>query len=470
MSTLVDTAQATAARHSMFEPGSPVLVMVSGGGDSVALLHLLAAGEFGPMPLRVLHVNHLLRGDDSAGDERFVTELCSELGVECRVVRYDVGAFAAAEKLNLEDAGRQVRYRFAAEELDAWCEQVGVIADRGRIAVAHTRDDRVETFFMRAIAGSGAGGLNALAPVRERIVRPLSDVDRDEVRSWLTAASHAWREDASNADTTRTRALVRAELVPVAEKLNPSVRSAIVRTMDLLADDDALLSRMADAFARDFARVTVGEHVEFDRDYMRTLERTMARRTVRSAISSAFPEASRLDAVHVEALVEGLTIDDFVRDLPYGLRAVSEYGIMIILRTDAQVQRVAPTLLSLPGNADLGPIGTMTAQPTTPDDTTGDLRSVVIDAGKVGGELTIDSVREGDRMQPLGMSGSRKLSDVISEAKVPRRLREAIPVVRDGDQVVWVAGVRQSDSYKVTANTTDAVRLVWAPIEADDAP
>jgi len=461
MISIHDTARETAVRHRMFEPGSPVLAMVSGGGDSVAMLRLLEQAAFGDIALRALHVNHLLRDEHSDADERFVVGLCAELGVECRVVRYDVAAFASAEKLNLEDAGRQVRYRFAAEELDGWCGEIGVSPTLGRIAVAHTRDDRVETFFMRAIAGSGTGGLNALAPVRGRIVRPLVDVDRADVRAWLRDNGQQWREDASNCDTTRSRALVRAELMPVAERLNPAVRSAIVRTMELLADDDALLSRMADAFARDFARVDPGVRVEFDRQWMRTLEATMARRTVRSALLEAFPQASRLEASHVEALVAGLDADDFARDLPFGLRAMSEYGTMIILRTDAQVPRVAPSLLSLPGSAELGSAGHVTAEPAAPHDVTGDSHSVVIDTGEVFGELTIDSVREGDRMRPLGMAGSRKLSDMLTDAKVPRRLRGGVPVVRDGDEIVWLAGVQMSERYKVTADTERAFRLTW---------
>lgn len=467
MTTVPHIARDTARVHRMLEADCPVLLMVSGGADSVTLLHLFAAGELGEHPLRVLHLNHLLRAACSDGDERFVMEICGELGVECRVAHYDVAGWARAEGLNLEDAGRQVRYRFAGEELDAWCRELGVDARTGRIAVAHTRDDRVETFFMRAIAGSGAGGLNALAPVRERIIRPLVDVDRAQVRAWLAERGAAWREDASNDDTTRARALVRAELMPVAERLNPAVREAIVRTMSLLADDDALLSRMAEAFARDFARVEPGDRVEFDREWMRTLERTMARRTVRSALLRAFPQASRLESAHVEALVDGLARDDFARDLPFGLRAVSEYGTMVILRTDAQVPRVAPSLLSLPGSADLGPAGAISATQTTTHDTAGDSRSVVVDAGCIRGELTVDSVREGDRMRPLGMKGSRKLSDMLVDAKVPRRLRQAVPVVRDGERIVWVAGVQMSEIHKVTAATEDAFRLTWTGMEHD---
>jgi len=450
----------------MFPAGAPVLVMVSGGGDSVALLRLFSACEFGELRLRVLHVNHLLRGAESDADEAFVRELCASVGVECRVVRYDVAAHAAEFGLNLEDAGRQIRYRFAAEELDALCAELGEPPGRGRIATAHTRDDRIETFFMRAIAGSGSGGLASIAAVRDRIVRPLIGCDRAQVREWLESAGATWREDASNADVERSRALVRAEIVPAAQRLNPGFRSSLERTMDLLGDDDALLTSMSSAFARDFAEVRPDVDVAFEREWMRTLERTMARRTVRSALHQAFPDASRIEAAHVEALVDGLADDSFARDLPGGLRARTEYGKMIVSRTTASNPRVAPCLLPLPGTADLGESGRIVAENTGSNDTTGDAHSVVIDAGGIGGELTVDSPREGDRMRPLGMDGSRKLSDLLIDAKVARAKRPATPVVRDGERIVWLASVRMSDEYRVTGNTTRAVRLTW--IKADD--
>ncbi len=468
MDVLADCARATVARHGLLPVGAPVLVMLSGGGDSIALLHLFSAGAFGERPLRALHVNHLLRGDESEADETFATQTCERLGVEVRVVRYDVSAFADQGGLNLEDAGRIVRYRFADEELDSWCAELGCRPAEGRIAVAHTLDDRVETFFMRAVSGAGAGALSSIAHSRGRIVRPLIECERKAVREALAAEGLAWREDPSNEDTARMRAHVRARMVPVAERLNPGFRAALARTMDLLADEDALLSRMASGFARDFADVTAGE-VRFNRELMRTLDRAMARRAVRTAVLDVFPAASRLESAHVEALVDGLADDSFSRDLPGGLRAFTEYATLVVSHSDAELARVAPCLLTLPGHARLGAAGGIVASVADSADTSGEPDSVVIDAGAVGSELTVDAVRPGDRMRPLGMTGSRKLSDLLADAKIPRRARGAVPVVRDGERIVWLAGVRLSDEYRVTRDTTRAVRLTWQRVTEDDS-
>ena len=465
MPSVADIARTTIERQRLLRAGAAVLALVSGGSDSVALLRLLAGGELAggdaaPGPLAVLHVNHMLRGEDADADAAFVTDLCTTLGLPCTVVCFDVAAYAAEAGLNLEDAGRQVRYRFAAEELDALCAANSTRPEDGHIATAHTRDDRVETFLMRAITGAGAGGFASIPYRRGSIVRPLLDCDRDALRAYLGELGQTWREDASNADTTRLRALVRHELVPVFERANPAFRETLARSIDLIADDDALLATMATAFAHDFAEVVVGTRVEFDRQWMSTLDRAMARRAVRSALIEAFPEASRLEAEHVEALVDGLTAETFARDLPGGLRAETEYAKLVVSRAGEPSRGVAPSLLPIPGTADLGPAGLICAEPVEPADIAGDADSVTVDAGDLK-RFVVDAPRPGDRMRPLGMDGSRKLSDLLVDAKVPRRDRPATPVVRDGERIVWLAGVRMSEEYRVDAGTVRAVRLTW---------
>jgi tRNA(Ile)-lysidine synthase len=451
----------------MLPDDAPVLALVSGGADSVTLLRLLAAGDLGPIgPLSVLHVNHRLRGAESEADAEFVRVLCASLGVEALVVSFDVAEYATADGLNLEDAGRRVRYRFAEEALDAACAAAEVSPERGRIATAHTRDDRVETFLMRAITGSGAGGLSSIPYVRGRIVRPLLDCDRADVRTYLSDLGQPWREDESNSDTSRLRALVRAQIVPVAEQVNPAFRETLSRSIDLLAADDALLSRLAEDFSRDFAEITSDGRVEFDRAFMSTLDPAMARRTVRKALIRAFPEASRLEAMHVEAIVAGLSAESFARDLPGGLRAETEYGRLVVSLAGTEPPPMAPCLLPLPGNANLGHAGRVVAQEVDPADIVGDAFSVTIDAGDAR-TLVVDAVRPGDRMRPLGMSGSRKLSDLLIDAKVPRRGRGSIPVVRDKERVVWLAGVRMSDEYRVGPNAKRAIRLTWTRESGD---
>jgi tRNA(Ile)-lysidine synthase len=460
MSRLADTAAATAATRDMFEPGMPVLAMVSGGADSTALLLLLSAGVFGQLPVSVLHVDHMLRGADSEGDAAAVVALCGRLGVPCRVVRYDVAAYADASGLNVEDAGRRVRYRFADEELDAVCAAAGVPAASGRIATAHTLDDRAETLLMRLAQGTGAAGLVSPPYRRGRVVRPLLDCSRADVVAYVREHGMRWREDATNADTSRLRARVRAQLVPLLRDINPRFDDALARTLAVIGDEDELLDGMARAFARDFAETAEGE-VRFQRSRMATLSRPMLRRVVRSALFDAFPQSSRLEFDHVEALADAMASDSFARDLPEGLRAFTEYATLVVSRGPGERPSLAPSLLDVPGMVDLGEAGALQATPADPEGICDDPLAALVDGSAISGQLTVDSVRPGDRIRPLGMKGTRKLQDVLTDAKIARRERAGIPVVRDGDRIVWVAGVKMSEDYRIRPETEHAVLLRW---------
>ncbi len=462
MNTLVDIARATAEEHALLPAGSVCVAMVSGGADSMAMLHLLAEGHLGEdLRVSALHVNHLLRGADADADEEFVVAECARLGIACRTVRFDVAAHAEAGGLNLEDAGREVRYRFAEEEADARAAAADTHPRHARIAVAHTLDDRIETLCMRLLAGSGAGGLGSIRHVRGRIVRPLLDCDRAAVRTWLESQGGVWREDATNVDTSRTRARIRHELLPTLERIEPAFRTTLARSMRILAEEDALLAEMARAFVRDFSAEEGRDgEVALDRALVRTLSAPMRRRVVREAIASAYPEASRIDSAHIDSVAEGFDGDSFARDLPYGLRAFAEYDRMVVVRRGEGSPGVAPCLLPIPGTAELGASGVVTASLTSPEVVDVGPCEVIVDVGGAD-VLTVTGVRPGDRMRPLGMEGTKKLSDVLVDAKVPARERPAVPVVRDGESIVWLAGVRVSDEHKVGAHTTRAVRLTW---------
>jgi tRNA(Ile)-lysidine synthase len=466
MAPLPDTARATVAEHAMLPGGTAVLALVSGGADSVALLRLLAGGDLGDLAgrLSVLHVNHQLRGAQAEEDERFVAVLCAGLCVPCRLVRYDVAAYAADERLNLEDAGRRVRYRFADDELNALCDALVLPRESGRIAVAHTADDRAETFLARLVSGAGTGGLSSIAPVRGRIVRPLIDARRADVVAYLGDLGQQWREDPTNTDTGRERAWVRHELLPVIEARNPSFVSGATRTMSALAGDETLLAAMA-AEAADGAVVASAGALAIDRAALAGMPRPLARRVLRSAIVRAFPEASRMTFEHVEAIVAGSvvgsTASSFARDLPFGLRVEAEYDTMRVSRRGDEPVPVAPGLLELPGTLDLAMAGSIVARESHDDVIATGPDTISVDADSVSWPLVVDAVREGDRMRPLGLEGSKKLSDLLIDAKVPRRLRSAVPVLRDGERIVWLAGVALAEECRVTPGSARVAELTW---------
>jgi tRNA(Ile)-lysidine synthetase-like protein len=254
---LIERVRLTVETHRMLpelahSAQTPVVLMVSGGSDSAALARLLP--EMYPQHLyTILHINHQLRGEDADGDEQFVVALAKELGLPCAVRRIDVAVLASARANgNVEDVGRDVRYRAANEVLDGLCRQAGLAFAQGRIATAHTRDDRVETLFMRLVVGGGGSGLSSIPFVNERTIRPLLDCTRAELREELRTRMTSipprelWREDASNRDTRRLRAFVRHEVIPLLETRNPDLLTTVARSLDVLADEGRYLQARVD--------------------------------------------------------------------------------------------------------------------------------------------------------------------------------------------------------------------------------
>lgn len=274
------------AERGLAGPQAPVLLMVSGGSDSTALAYLAAdlhgRGVLGP--LGILHVNHRLRGADADADEEFVRRLAALLGIRLFAHSIDVGAIAAEEGGNVEAVARRERYRAAEEALAELCRLAAAPIAEGRIFTAHTADDRVESFYMRSIVGTGPGGFRSMRYRNGRVCRPLLDAGRQELRDYLRERAEAglpvardaaggglggprgarpdagggacgegrrgagalWREDATNAHTDRFRAFVRHEIVPRAKDRNPHLLTTLTRTMNLVADEDDMLQAQAD--------------------------------------------------------------------------------------------------------------------------------------------------------------------------------------------------------------------------------
>ncbi len=238
---------------------APVLLMVSGGSDSTALAYIAAAlrdeGELAEVSM--LHVNHNLRGDQSDGDEAFVRRLADLLRIPLSVVDVDVKRMAEEEHDNVEAIARRERYAAAAVELADLCRASGVPVSEGRIFVAHTADDRVENFYMRSIVGTGPGGFRSMLYLNGQVARPLLDLGREELRSYIfdriadglpvlrDEDESLWREDATNGHTDRFRAYVRHEIVPLAKERNPQLLETLTRTMNLIGDEDDMLDEMA---------------------------------------------------------------------------------------------------------------------------------------------------------------------------------------------------------------------------------
>lgn len=257
MQELIGKVSKTITDRALLESDTPAVLMVSGGSDSTALAYIFAElarlGRTGETA--ILHVNHMLRGDDAYADQAFVEKLAETLGFPFFCCEIDV-ALLAKEGGNIEAIGREERYLAAQEALSSVCLHVGKPISEGVIITAHTQDDRVENFYMRSIVGTGPGGFRSMRYKNNAIVHPLLDCQRQELRVLLegldgagkairSAAGTLWQEDATNAHTDRLRAYVRHEIVPLAQARNVKLLDTLCRTMNQIADEDDYLEEVA---------------------------------------------------------------------------------------------------------------------------------------------------------------------------------------------------------------------------------
>lgn len=263
---VVDRMKAVLMQRELANPDSPVVLMVSGGSDSTALAYLACelheAGDVGQ--LAMLHVNHRLRGDEADQDARFVAHLAETIGLPLFSCEIDVAGEVARTGENVEAVARRERYLAANEALESLCLQAAAPLADGRIFTAHTVDDRVESFYMRSIVGTGPGGFRSMRYRNGPVARPLMEVSREDLRAYLLArersgkpvavdkAGNLWREDATNAHTDRFRAYVRHEIVPRAKERNPQLLEVLSRTMNLIADEDDMLETWVDTASHRF--------------------------------------------------------------------------------------------------------------------------------------------------------------------------------------------------------------------------
>lgn len=421
--------------------GSTVLVAVSGGSDSVALLHLLAelAPEQG-LALHAAHLNHGLRGERADADAAFTRDLCRRLGVPATVERRPV---ARHPRESPQEAARRVRYAF----LEEVAERVGA----GRIATAHHADDQGETLLMRLITGAGVAGLAGMGPRRGRLIRPLLGVRKAELAAYLRERGIPHVEDDSNRDRRYLRNRIRAEVIPRLTALNPNIADTLARQARLLADEEGYLAERAEA-AR--AQVVEGpaDAPRLNGPALCALPPALARRVVHGVLAPLAP--GEVTTAHVEA-VRDLARGGTGRgvDLPGGWRAEAEYGVLRLFRPTPRMEP-RPVPVTVPGLTPVPWAGlTLEARYRAADPEPG---WVYFDPRTFSGPLTVRPRRRGERFRPQGMGGhSKSLKRYLMDLKVPRAERGRVPLLTAPEGLLWVIGRRQDERFMVQVRTPE---------------
>jgi len=435
----------------MLNQGDRVLVAVSGGPDSVCLLHVLhALAKELDLSLHVAHLDHMFRGQESADEALFVADLAKKLGVPATIEHVDVPAFCLERGLSSQEGARDIRYRFfhrVADETDA-----------DRIATGHTANDQAETFLMRLIRGAGVSGLSSIPPVRENIIRPLINATREEVLEHLRAISQEFKTDPSNATLVYTRNRIRLEVLPMLRRFNPRIVETLADEANLLRDENEAVNAYLDAIA-ETAFVHENDVVSVKRDVLESLPPAFQRRLLRKVTGLICGDPVALSQERIDAALAFMDTAQTGRtmNLIHDLAVTREYNRFIFSRKDAAVgfthMLVAPGLTILPLHGwEIEAELVNSAQ----DSYAGGnyLWQATFDYDKIASPLSFRSRHAGDWFSPAGMDGKhKKLQDYFVDEKVPQRKRNSIPLLCSGEDILWVVGMRTDERFLAGPDT-----------------
>jgi len=459
--------------HNLLVGQKRLLVAVSGGQDSAALLCMLVSlQEELDITLHVAHLDHRLRGVESENDARYVSQLASQLGVPVTVEQCDVLAYQTKQRISLEEAARELRYNFLA--------RVAGSIGADLVAVGHTKDDNIETILMHLIRGTGIQGLQGLQPVSRwqysgneiRIIRPLLTVSRQETAEYCHKKHIIPRVDTSNLSLSHFRNRIRQQLVPLLEEYNPQISEALLRTARIAGDE---LHYLEEETARLWSSTVQkqADTVIISKGKFLGLPSALQRQLLRTAIEGLLGSLKDIETRHIEEIMAILTRPAGKQlCLPGGLVFVVEYE-RYLLGPDPAALSPFPVLgkefvLNIPGRT-LFPGWCVVAsviEREQMEDKGGNF-TAYLDRDKVGTELTVRCRQPGDRFQPAGMSQQKKVGEFMIDAKIPRTWRQRIPIVCSPRHILWVVGWRVDDRTKVTENTGQVLCLEFKPTAAN---
>jgi len=455
--------------HCPLARQSCLVVAVSGGPDSVCLLHILTSlKEALGIELYAAHLNHQLRGAESESDAQYVASLARSLGIPATIEKRDVRAYQARKRISLEEAARDVRYNFLAQT----AKSIGT----SQVAIGHTSDDNIETILMHLIRGSGTRGLQGLCPRTERqtadssltIIRPLLGISREETQHYCQEHSLSPRLDSSNLSLSPLRNRIRLKLLPLLKGYNPRIAEALLRTARIAAGDLAFLEKEGARSWNQIARLKE-DMIILDKERLLKLPSALKRQVLRLSLGKLSGGLKDIEARHIEEIMNALDKPaGRSLNLPGNLTLTIEYDRYLIGKEPLALSPFPPLEaelpLAVPGETRLpGWLVTASVSDRKQPQEEADSLSACFDFDKTGDRLAVRNRRPGDRFQPLGMSQPKRLNRFMIDVKIPRRWRERVPIVCSPEQIAWVVGYRIDDRVKVTEETRQVLRLRFTP-------
>jgi len=451
---LVNKVVATIKKYSMLSGGEKILVGLSGGPDSVSLLHVLHSikNKF-VFDLCALYVDHGLRPGETENEIAFCKKLCENLDIPFMTKSIDVKSYAQEQKMNKQEAARHLRYSIF--------DEVSHEMKAHKIALGHTADDQAETLLMRLFRGSGTSGLAGIPPVRKNIIRPLIEVERKYIEKFLEEGKMGFIIDSSNAKKDYLRNRIRLSLFPMLREFNPDITEALSKTAAILREEEKYFEIIVTKTLMKLISRKTDTRIELFLMPIEGMDKVILRRVLRRVMEET-KGLRGISFVHIE------DICDLIKKgkpggrlyLPGGIRVIKGYSTLILTSEPPVTLGAYP--LIIPGETILKEAGVLikASRAELPAEATGPPNeSAVFDADRLVFPLVARPRKDGDFFYPLGFGKRKKIQDFFVDEKVPRDERNRVPLILSGEDIIWVLGYRRDDRFKVTKETKNVLRL-----------
>jgi len=456
--TVLAKINRTVDEHKLLEKGDSVLVALSGGPDSVALLHILAGLKRKyRLKLQSVYINHNIRKRAAKKEEQFCQDICDRLKIDFHIISEDIPSLAKKMRKGVEEAARDFRYR-TFEDLAA-----RLLVDK--IALGHHLDDRAETVLFRIIRGTGKTGLRGMPVRRDKFIRPLFDVTKDEILAYLRQHRLSYCLDQSNMSADYDRNYIRNRLlVEIRSHLNPAVDRALINLSETAGEDEAFLDEYVAARLRRSIRKTVGGKIELDLNRFNRYDKWLRRRLLRHCLTELSTSGLAPDRAVVDRLDEFCRSGRKSLSVPEKLQAVLADDKLVIFRRGPHSYAFPLSAGSVCRLTTLG----LDIRMSVYDNRRESLvrrrrsRSALLDYDRVQPPLTVRNIRPGDRFPPLGLRGTKKIGDYLTDRKVHTVYRDEIPVVCDAEGIIWLVGYEIADRVKIDESTRKVLRIEFS--------
>ena len=441
----------TLKKYKMLTQGEKVILGVSGGADSIAMLYALNELVDYGLELIVAHLNHGIRGDEAKGDAEFVKETAKSLRLTFVYGEVDTLSFKEESQLSLEDAARTLRYKFFDQVLNKHYAT--------KIATAHTLDDQAETVLMRLLRGSGSRGLSGIPPVSNSIVRPLIDTSRSEIEEYLRSKGVEWVEDSTNESPEFLRNRIRQDLLVELESYNPQIKETLSRTAEILRSEEGFIRREALKHFDDIFSPNKSELIG-DLKYYRSVEKPLRFSLLRLTIEKLNTSLKNISSTHI------VSADDFLLsetasgevELPQGTVIVKGYDTFLVTRKSELELEFSYSIQS-PGKWSFPEFSVSIEYIKTDELAENDESVAYFDPETVSFPIEVRNFKPGDRFSPLGMTTSKKLQDYFTDIKLPKFLRSRVPIFISKDEIMWLGGIRLDNRFKVTDKKKEVLMI-----------